>query len=82
MKAPTNTVVLLVISAIALAAQDARTRPSSPDISTDLSQGKAIFISRCASCHDENGSKKLADGTTLLARLAQSKDPEARLATG
>lgn len=44
-------------------------------------QGKAIFTSRCAKCHDADASKKLPDGTTLLARLARNKDPEARLAT-
>lgn len=43
--------------------------------------GKAIFTSRCATCHDANASKKLPDGTTLLARLAKNKDPETRLAT-
>ncbi len=44
-------------------------------------QGKAIFTGRCAKCHDADGSKKLADGTTLLGRLAKTKDPEARLGT-
>lgn len=44
-------------------------------------QGKAIFTSRCAKCHDADASKKLPDGTTLLGRLARNKDPETRLAT-
>ena len=44
-------------------------------------QGKKIFASRCAQCHDENASKKLPDGTTLLQRLAKRKDVEARLQT-
>ncbi|HSK44965.1 MAG TPA: c-type cytochrome, partial [Candidatus Binatia bacterium] len=44
-------------------------------------QGKAIFTGRCARCHDADASKKLPDGTTLLARLAKNKDPETRLAT-
>jgi mono/diheme cytochrome c family protein len=43
--------------------------------------GKAIFTSRCAKCHDTDASRKLPDGTTLLARLAKNKDPETRLAT-
>jgi mono/diheme cytochrome c family protein len=43
--------------------------------------GKAIFAGKCAKCHDADGSKKLPDGTTLLARLAKNKDPETRLAT-
>lgn len=44
-------------------------------------QGKAIFTSRCGTCHDADASKKLPDGTTLLGRLAKNKDPETRLAT-
>jgi mono/diheme cytochrome c family protein len=43
--------------------------------------GKAIFASRCGTCHDADASKKLPDGTTLLGRLAKNKDPETRLAT-
>jgi mono/diheme cytochrome c family protein len=43
--------------------------------------GKAIFTSRCGTCHDADAGKKLPDGTTLLARLAKNKDPETRLAT-
>jgi len=44
-------------------------------------QGKKIFVSRCAQCHDEDASKKLPDGTTLLRRLAKTKDLQARLQT-
>lgn len=44
-------------------------------------QGKTIFSSQCGKCHDADGSKRLADGTTLLGRLAKNKDPESRLAT-
>jgi mono/diheme cytochrome c family protein len=44
-------------------------------------QGNAIFSERCGKCHDADASKKLPDGTTLLARLAKNKDPETRLAT-
>ena|SRR5438067_13059171 len=46
-----------------------------------LEQGKKIFVARCAQCHNDDASKKLPDGSTLLRRLAQSKDPEARLGT-
>jgi hypothetical protein len=38
-------------------------------------------VSRCAKCHDQDANKKLPDGTTLLLRLAKSKDPEAQLGT-
>jgi len=44
-------------------------------------QGKKIFVERCAKCHDADAAKKLPDGTTLLQRLAASKDLEARLGT-
>jgi mono/diheme cytochrome c family protein len=46
-----------------------------------LEQGKKIFITRCAKCHDNDANKKLPDGTTLLGRLAKIQDPEARLGT-
>jgi mono/diheme cytochrome c family protein len=44
-------------------------------------RGKAIFVERCAKCHNEDANKTLPDGTTLLWRLARTKDPEARLGT-
>lgn len=44
-------------------------------------QGKNIFVERCAKCHDADAAKKLPDGTTLLQRLAASKDLEARIGT-
>ena len=43
--------------------------------------GRTVFSSQCGKCHDADGSKRLHDGTTLLARLAKSKDPETRLGT-
>ena len=52
-----------------------------PESSTANDPGKAIFASRCGTCHDADASKKLPDGTTLLARLAKNKAPEMRLAT-
>lgn len=54
---------------------------SAPKNTAMLEQGKKIFVARCAKCHDDNASKKLPDGTTLLGRLEQTKDPEARLGT-
>ncbi len=56
----------------------------SPDSASDGSsreRGKKIFASKCAHCHDNDASKKLHDGTTLLTRLAASKDSKALLAT-
>jgi mono/diheme cytochrome c family protein len=48
---------------------------------TSSERGKKIFVARCAKCHDDDMSKKLPDGSTLLGRLAASKDPKSRLAT-
>jgi mono/diheme cytochrome c family protein len=56
----------------------AQTQAATP---TASDPGKAIFTSRCATCHHADASKKLPDGTTLLERLARNKDPETRLAT-
>ena len=54
--------------------------PAAPG--SEPSEGKKVFTSAgCAKCHDADGSKKLADGTTLLGRLSKVKDPEARLGT-
>ncbi len=67
----------LLFIALALAQSPA---PPSND-PTLREQGRQMFASKCAKCHDEDASKKLTDGTTLLTRLAASKDPKARLAT-
>jgi mono/diheme cytochrome c family protein len=69
----------LLISLPAFAADSAT--PSDQQNAAILEQGKNIFVARCAKCHDNDANKKLPDGTTLLKRLAQSKDPEARLGT-
>ena len=54
--------------------------PAAP--ASEPREGKKIFTSAgCAKCHDADGGKKLADGTTLLGRLSKLKDPEARLGT-
>lgn len=46
-----------------------------------LEQGKKIFVTRCAKCHDNDADRKLPDGTTLLERVAKMQDREARLGT-
>ena len=43
--------------------------------------GRRIFVSRCAKCHDEDAARKLPDGTSLVQRLAESKDPDALAGT-
>ena len=66
--------LLLLASAVAIQ------NPAQPP--SDTNEGKKLFASAgCAKCHDADGSKKLADGTTLLGRLSRSKDPEMRLGT-
>lgn len=55
--------------------------PQNPTHISAYEKGRNIFLSRCAKCHDEDASKKLPDGTTLVQRLAASKDAEALLGT-
>ena len=73
----------VVFSAIAILLALSRAvaqNPAAPG--PESSEGKKLFTSAgCAKCHDADGSKKLADGTTLLGRLSKVKDPEARLGT-
>src|SRR5690349_15786626 len=76
-----RTAIPLVAFSALLLAQDKTVPPAPADLAASA-QGKVIFVSHgCAKCHDDDANKKLSDGTTLLARLAQSKDPEARLGT-
>jgi len=66
--------ILLLSSGVAMQ------NPAQP--SPGASEGKKVFAAAgCTTCHDADGSKKLADGTTLLGRLAKAKDPETRLGT-
>jgi mono/diheme cytochrome c family protein len=73
--------VLLALLIVALLPWNIAAAQRPQESSTTNDQGKAIFIGRCGKCHDADASKKLPDGTTLLARLAKNKDPETRLAT-
>ena len=70
--------VVLFVAVISLTLAAVAQQPSSPADSRD--QGKNIFVSRCAKCHDADASRKLPDGTNLLGRLAKSSDPKASLA--
>jgi len=71
---------VLLFSAMAillLSTGVAMQNPAQP--SPDASEGKKVFAAAgCATCHDADGGKKLADGTTLLGRLAKAKDPDQR----
>jgi cytochrome c553 len=72
--------MLVVLSSLAWfqAAAGSETKSAKPASSDD---GKKIFVARCAKCHDDDMNKKLHDDSTLLARLAASKDPRSRLGT-
>jgi mono/diheme cytochrome c family protein len=71
--------VALFVAAISLMLAGVAQQPSGPAGSGE--QGKNIFVSRCAKCHDADASRKLPDGTDLLGRLAKSPDPKTLLAT-
>jgi mono/diheme cytochrome c family protein len=73
--------VLLASLIVALLPWSAAVTQNPQKSSTTNDQGKEIFSAQCGKCHDADGSKKLHDGTTLLGRLAKSKDPETRLGT-
>jgi hypothetical protein len=73
--------IILVSMMAALLPWQAITAQTQAATSATNDLGKAIFASRCGTCHDADASKKLPDGTTLLGRLAKNKDPETRLAT-
>jgi len=72
--------LLSAIAILLLGSGAVSQNPVQPTLATN--EGKKVFAaSGCAKCHDADGSKKLADGTTLLGRLSRAKDPEARLGT-
>jgi len=72
--------LLSAIALLLLGSGAVSQNPVQPALATN--EGKKVFAaSGCAKCHDADGSKKLADGTTLLGRLSRAKDPEARLGT-
>ena len=54
---------------------------ASSDTAAQREHGRAVFLSKCGQCHNEDGMKKLSDGTTLLGRLSSRKDPQALLGT-
>ena len=60
-------------------AQSPSQSPADDAASRDL--GKQVFTTQCGKCHDADAAKKLPDGSTLLARLAASKDMKALLST-
>lgn len=51
------------------------------DNAAQREHGRAVFLSKCGQCHNEDGMKKLPDGSTLLGRLSSRKDPQAMLGT-
>ena len=72
--------LLAVFVSLPAVAADSAT-PSNATHAALVEQGKKIFVTRRAKCHDNDANKKLPDGTTLLGRLAKLQDPEVRLGT-
>ena len=52
--------------------------PSDGD--TSIALGRAVFVEKCAKCHDENASRPLPDGRSLVERLSQKPDLAVALA--
>jgi len=77
---PSSLVLAIALASFAIASDKETVHLDSRETAV-RAQGKKIFVSRCAQCHDDNASKKLPDGTTLLKRLEKRKDLEARLQT-
>jgi|SRR5215467_14502972 len=56
--------------------------PTAPSESAaQREHGRAVFSTQCGKCHNEDGMKKLPDGSTLLGRLSSRKDPQSLLGT-
>jgi len=74
-----GTVYLAFLIAVTAAVHVSSPQQGSP---ADMKEaGHKIFVERCAKCHDENAAKVLPDGTSLVQRLARSKNPVELLAT-
>lgn len=88
MKSLTTCLLLVTIFAVARAngtrfalKSHLPTSQRSADTTDLYEQGRTVFGNRCGKCHDEDAAKKLPDGTSLVQRLAESKDPEALAGT-
>ena len=55
--------------------------PASPQVAVQRELGRTVFAKQCGKCHDEDGMKKLSDGSTLLGRLSARKNPQELLDT-
>lgn len=78
-----KTLLILTLAAAFLQASrpPAQSPAGPPDDAALREQGRRVFTSQCGKCHDENGRKKLSDGSTLLERLSASRDSHALLGT-
>jgi len=80
MRTLTAVLLITVCFASSLWAQSSPSKSTDNDAaSRDL--GKQVFTTQCGKCHDADAAKKLPDGSTLLTRLAASKDMKALLST-
>lgn len=76
--------VVCVVAFITLLLPAARLQSQSPptsEVAAQREHGRSVFSKQCGKCHNEDGMKKLSDGSTLLGRLSARKDPQALLDT-
>lgn len=73
------TITFAAVLPLALGQSPSPTVPS--DKAAQREHGRAVFSSKCGQCHNQDGMKKLPDGSTLLGRLSLRKDPQAMLGT-
>lgn len=74
--------ILFIAASLLIAIPHRAQSPALPPADASLlEQGKQVFANKCAQCHAADAFRKLPDGTTLLTRLAASKDAKALLST-
>lgn len=69
--------ITLLLPAACLQSQS----PTTSEVTVQREHGRSVFSKQCGKCHDEDGMKKLSDGSTLLGRLSARKDPQTLLDT-
>ena len=79
MKAVLTTAFLAV--SLGLAGPQSQPPAGPSDSATQRDHGRSLFSAKCGKCHNQDGLKKLPDGSTLLARLSSRKNPQELLDT-
>src|SRR5215467_2902682 len=73
--------IALLAVAVTLEVQPQSPSQSAADDAALRDLGKQVFTSQCAKCHNSDAARKLPDSSTLLSRLAASKDMKTLLST-